>query len=388
MTRFCTSIHSKADFEICLNEALEEIIFEHHSLSCLGELDTKSVLEMLGHWKKAGRKALLQWDLIHDEAAFQEATSVLKELPLEEFYAVRVQDLGAANWLRNHYSHLKIQWIVEGSNHNLKGLMRWSEFLKPQLDRMILSSEIPETILQQCITKLTQDCEILGIGSVNLFYSPRHLLSPLKANEEETTKTIRASISTEETPHLKLETVESRHGTFLFHDRDLFLLEHFSKLEELGLKFFRLDLRNSGMNWLPTILKLNPKDKEAIKKMKKKWPRKTFQGFFRANRTDKALARMKNPFRVNNSFRPVAEVLEASKNHHLALQIKQSIKAGIQLWGVTPEGRTLELDTNQMTDIKKNLIESALPDQIVMIRHVKFAVPKTLVYSDEPDFGR
>ena len=64
---------------------------------------------------------------------------------------------------------------------------------------------------------------------------------------------------------------------------------------------------------------MNPNDKEAIKKMKKKWPRKTFQGFFRANRTDKALVRMKNPFRVNNSFRPVAEVLEASKNHHLAL---------------------------------------------------------------------
>ena len=386
MTHFCTTIHRQTDFEICLKIPIKEIIFEHQSLSRLGELDTATILEMLERWKKVGRIALLQWDLLHDEKSFQEAIGVLKELPLEKFFAIRVQDLGAANWLRKHHSNLKLQWIVEGSNHNLKGLLRWSEFLKPQLDRLVLSSEIPESVLKRCFTELPQGCEILGIGRVLLFYSPRHLLSSLNETNEKSPGMLSVSVSTEETPQRKLATIESKHGTFLFYDRDLFLLEHFSRLNDFGLQAFRLDLRHVGMQWLPSIINTDPEDKASITKLKKEWPSKTFQGFFRANRTDKALKRMKNPFRQAGSSRPVAEVLEASKNHHLALLIKQSIRSGVQLWGVTPEGRILELKSNQLTDIQYNHLEAAEPDQVVLIPHEKYAVPKTLVYSVKPNF--
>ena len=96
---------------------------------------------------------------------------------------------------------------------------------------------------------------------------------------------------------------------------------------------------------------------------------------------------MKNPFRQTGSSRPVAEVLEASKNRHLAILIKQSIRSGVQLWGVTPEGRILELKSNQLTDIQYNHLELAEPDQVVLIPHEKYAVPKTLVYSVKPNFG-
>ena len=184
MTHFCTSIQRRADFEICQKLPIKELIFEHQSLSRLGELETATLLEMLEAWKTNGGKAFLQWDLLHDEKSFEKALEVLKKLPLEHFDAVRVQDLGAAYWLRKNHSHLKLHWIVEGSNHNLKGLQRWSNFLKPQLDRFVLSSEIPGNILQRCIAELPQECEILGIGSILLFYTPRHLLNPLNLNPD------------------------------------------------------------------------------------------------------------------------------------------------------------------------------------------------------------
>ena len=167
-------------------------------------------MKMLEQWKKIGRIALLQWDLLHDEKSFQEAIGILKELPLEEFFAIRVQDLGAANWLRKHHRNLKLQWIVEGSNHNIKGLLRWSEFLKPQLDRLVLSSEIPESVLKRFFTELPQGCEILGIGRVLLFYSPRHLLSSLNETNEKSPGMLSASVSTEETPQRKLKTIENK----------------------------------------------------------------------------------------------------------------------------------------------------------------------------------
>ena len=124
MIHFCTSIQRHADFEICQEFPLKELIFEHQSLSRFGELETTALLEMLEALKTNGGKAFLQWDLLHDEKSFEKAVEVFKKLPLEDFDAVRVQDLGAANWLRRNHSHLKLHWIVEGSNHNLKGLQR------------------------------------------------------------------------------------------------------------------------------------------------------------------------------------------------------------------------------------------------------------------------
>ena len=388
MTHFCTSIQRQADFEICQKLPLKELIFEHQSLSRFGELETATLLEMLEAWKTSGGKAFLQWDLLHDEKSFEEAVEVIKKLPLEYFDAVRVQDLGAANWLRNNHSHLKLHWIVEGSNHNLKGLQRWSDFLKPQLDRFVLSSEIAGNILQRCISELPQECEILGIGSILLFYTPRHLLNPLNLNPDEPSEVRRAWVATLETPHRKLRTMENKHGTFLFYDRELFLLEHYSELKSWGLKSFRLDLQRVGMQWLNSVLVTDPENQESIKNLRENWPCKTFQGFFRANKTDKAIQRMKNPYRQSESSRPVAEVLEASKNRHLALLIKQRIIPGLQLWGLTPEGRILELETQPMMDMRHHQVEAAEPDQIVLIPHVKYAVPKTLIFAVQPELGK
>ena len=326
--------------------------------------------------------------MLHDENSFEKAVEVFKKLPLEHFNAVRVQDLGAANWLRKNHSHLKLHWIVEGSNHNLKGLQRWSNFLKPQLDRFVLSSEIPGNILQRCISELSQECEILGIGSILLFYTPRHLLNPLNLNPDEPSEVRRAWVATLETPHRKLRTTENKHGTFLFYDRELFLLEHYSELKSWGLKSFRLDLQRVGMQWLNSVLVSDPENQESIKNLRENWPCKTFQGFFRANKTDKAIQRMKNPYRQSESSRPVAEVLEASKNRHLALLIKHRIIPGVQLWGLTPEGRILELETQPMMDMRHHQVEAAEPDQIVLIPHVKYAVPKTLIFAVQPELGK
>ena len=97
---------------------------------------------------------------------------------------------------------------------------------------------------------------------------------------------------------------------------------------------------------------------------------------------------MKNPYRQSESSRPVAEVLEASKNRHLALLIKQRIIPGLQLWGLTPEGRILELETQPMMDMRHHQVEAAEPDQIVLIPHAKYAVPKTLIFAVQPELGK
>ena len=158
MTHFCTYVHDSAQLESCLKTPLEEIILEHRFLSRLGGLETENLLNLLELWTDSGRSALLQWDLLHNESELSQAVQVLEKLPLHRFSAIRVQDLGAANWLRKTRPELKFHWIVEGSNHNLKGLLRWYELLIPQLQRLVLSTELPGKMLQHCIRDLKVGC--------------------------------------------------------------------------------------------------------------------------------------------------------------------------------------------------------------------------------------
>ena len=52
------------------------------------------------------------------------------------------------------------------------------------------------------------------------------------------------------------------------------------------------------------------------------------------------------------------------------------------------EGRILELETQPMMDIRHHQVETAEPDQIVLIPHVKYAVPKTLIFAVQPELGK
>ena len=47
------------------------------------------------------------------------------------------------------------------------------------------------------------------------------------------------------------------------------------------------------MQWLNSVLVSDPENQESIKNLRENWPCKTFQGFIRANKTDKAIQRMK-----------------------------------------------------------------------------------------------
>ena len=387
MTHFCTYVRDSAQLEFCLKTPLEEIILEHRFLSRLGGPETEKLLNLLELWTDSGRSALLQWDLLHNESELSQAVQVLEKLPLHRFSAIRVQDLGAANWLRKTRPELKLHWIVEGSNHNLKGLLRWYGLLIPQLQRLVLSTELPGKMLQHCIRDLKVGCEILGLGSMLMFYTPRRLISALNETKTPDQNDLDVWAAFNDTPHRKFRTLENSHGTFLFHDRDLFLLDRLPQLSEWGLEAFRLDLRRVSIEWLSMITEADLNDQKQIKNLRRKWPFRTSQGFFRANHTDRALQRMKNPFLITQEESPVAVVLESIKQQHLALHIKRPFQCGSTLWSVTPEGRILEISVTWMTNLQSKPLSIAQTDQVVLIPHSKFVTSQSLVYVRKPSLS-
>ena len=68
---------------------------------------------------ESGLSPVLQWDTLCTESNFENCIKRLDDLPLSKFAAIRVQDIGAAEWVRHELPEIPIHFIAEAGNHNL-----------------------------------------------------------------------------------------------------------------------------------------------------------------------------------------------------------------------------------------------------------------------------
>ena len=381
--QFSTYLESLSQLKQILKTSIREVILEHKSLSRMGSLDTKSLLPLIDAALVAEMSPVLQWDILSTEKTFQHSLSLLSRLPLAKFYAIRVQDLGAAEWIRQEHPELPLHLIVETGNHNLTGLQRWIKYFGPQLQRLVLSTELPKSILKEYSQILTVPCEILATGRILLFYTPRKLLN-LYSLSHDTSYCIEKTLIPSDQPQRMFPTIENQHGTFMFHHRDLFLLDFLPELENTGLSVLRLDLRhlNFSGTWIKKIDGLLESfDKKKIKVLKSKWPTKITHGFFRANRTDLSIERIKNPHLKDHGETLTGYVVEAVKEEHLILLTRKSFRRGTPLLGITPEGRECEILTDSIHTTDGQPAEDIISGKLYQVPHVKYVTAQTLVYS-------
>jgi len=380
---FNTYIRSQIELEQIQQSSVNEVILEHKSLSRLGKLDTKTLITLLDAALSAGMSPVLQWDILSTEQTFQHSISLLNSLPLAKFYAIRVQDHGAAEWFRQENPEIPIHLIVETGNQNLKGLQRWTEYFGGQLQRLVLSTELPKSKLKEYSKFLKVPCEILAVGRILLFYSPRKLLN-LYNKIKTDSYFLEKNLLPNDQPQRIFPSIENQHGTFMFHHRDLFLLDLLPELENTGLSVLRLDLRHLDFSgeWIKKISGLiNSFDKKKVKVLKSKWPSKITHGFFRANRTDLAIERIKNPHLRDHGETLAGYVIEAIKEEHMIILARKSFQRGAPLIGITPEGRECKISTDTIHTTDGRPAEVIISGKLYQIPHVKYVIPQTLIYS-------
>ena len=170
----------------------------------------------------------------------------------------------------------------------------------------------------------------------------------------------------------------------MFFNRDLFLLDLLPELTNSGLSYLRIDLRHLDPSY-EFINKLNDIivsfDKSKIDKLKSSWPVKITHGFFRANRTDLAINRIKNPYLKNHSENLVGYVLESVKKEHIILLVRKTFKCGESLTAITPEGRKCVILTNNIKNSSGLPVTEIIPENIYQVPHVKYVTTQTLIYN-------
>jgi U32 family peptidase len=295
----------------------------------------------------------------------------LEKIDLNLFYAIRVQDPGALNYLVENFPDLKVQMILENGNHNLAAIKNWVALGGQNLERIILSIELPKDILKTYIfelSKLKISAELMGLGPILLFYSPRSLLNPLLEVKKDE---VSALVSSAESPHKGFKVVENSHGTFMYNTRDHFILDEIESLREMGLPYLRVEADPSLLSNISSLI--DNFTQEKVDSIKEKYPNKLMKGFFLVNKTDVLFPKLKNYRIARLDENYLGEVVDVHKKKMMGILLKNP-KLDLEIFDSieikTPEGKSKTLKVLDLKNSSLDKIERAQSGSIVFVPHL------------------
>lgn len=390
--QFNTFISSIPDLEQCVNAPnLEEVLLEPILLARQGKLTENQVKTLAGEALKRGLRPVLVWDILMPERVMNDVCEKLKKWDLSQFAAIRVCDPGVAYWLKIHFPKMPLQLIVETGNHNLESLLGWCEIFRETLERLILSIELPEEKLIEYCQKLPVACELLGVGQILLFYSPRSLLWERQKEEDNlyelnpnSTLYLEAKAAFEDAPNRHFPTLETIHGTLMFLDKDQFILDKLEGLRSARLHTVRLDLRHleKNGNVAVNIDNICHQIIEDPATLRLNWVRETRAPFFKANRTTALFSRMKSKVADYRNEHCLAEVLTGESGKYVVFQTLRDFNVSQIQRMIMPTGEEIKIPPEIIfRNLNGEQLETFTDDQIIVTNWIKKAVPGTLLLS-------
>jgi putative protease len=378
LTTYAQNLH---ELSLLKDLGYEEVILEARTLARFGTLSKEKFILLSTRARELGLRVLLEWDILMTEDVFHSKTAVLVDLlPFSD--AIRVQDPGALHWVIEK-TDKPIHFIAENGNHNLKSLKGWIELSLGRLERIILSIELSKDALQSYLRELTTPCELLGLGRILLFYTPRPLLSALIPEKISLNEDLMALGESEESPHKGFPVHENEHGTFMFHIKEFCLLDFSSELREYGLSFLRIDQRFEKPSKLQEITHLAKNlTSDQFEEFKSLYPQDLMRGFYLVNKTDVLFPKLKNSRLQNREGSFVGEVLEVEKGSHLAIMVKNAkgLKKTDHLKILHPKGEVFESRIYYLKNLSNEDVDIILNDNIAIIQFIGGVWVKSQVF--------
>jgi len=355
-----------------------EVILAGSDFSRFGRIPLPDMEELAREAKNMGLRTVFEWDILMTENVLQQKKILLSQIDLNNFDAFRLQDFGTLEYILKNFKQ-PIQFVAESGNHNIHALSRIEHYAGNRLERFALSCELPLHSLQEISKHMATPCEVLGLGPILLFYSPRSLLSPLTSGEEiahhkaQELGALEATAKSEETPHKGFMIMQNSHGTFMLYPKDLGLLGVTSELKSAGIKFFRADMRyHRPFEFLQKVFHFfaHGGDGNALLK---EYPRPCIKGFFHINRSDSVLPKLKNAHRQERHENYLGDILDVRKKDIMALHLIHSteqLKVGDKIMIRTPEGKEKLMTISILQDLARSQITGPCNNQVVLLPHV------------------
>ncbi|MFX3675677.1 MAG: U32 family peptidase [bacterium] len=362
------------DLEKLSRNGVAEVLIGSKQLSRLGAFDQEQMINAAKQAKKLSLKAVLLCDALVSERDFPAYQKRL-EAVLPYFESARALDPGVMQFLFDK-SSLKLQFVADTGNHNLPGLLAWENYFGDRLERLVLSIELSKESLSHIIPALKTPCELLVLGRILLFHSPRNLLSPL-AGDVTQSDWIEATGASEESPHKGFPLVENLQGSFMFLAKDFCLAEQIDDLRAMELDYMRFDPTGCSNDLAYEISSILLSD--SPKQAKELWPNPVIRGFYGVNKSDVLFKKLKNPSR--DKTHALAEVLDVRKGEPMTVKVLDgsSLKLGLAVKMITPEGKIKEFSISSIKTLDGDALETAPERSIVTLQAVGSACVKALL---------
>jgi putative protease len=373
-----TFVQSLNDIQECQQASLvRDVLVEPRDISRLGCLSLAQACELAKHAREAGLRPILVWDVLMTEWVYKRVIGKLEQVPFESFHAIRVADLGAANWVCENTTR-PIHLMVEAGSHNTRALDGWLRHFGDRLERLVVSHELPEASLAAMVDSLPVEFEILGAGRIELFYSPRPLLS--KNFEFDQDMKIEVTSASENSHNRQFPTIETAHGTMMFLDRDRFVLNRWKILEKLGISATRVDLRHLspkghscvGLAALSRSLEIG---EEIL------WPVPSGAPFKHSNNTTRQFNRLRPRLALERGD-CVAQVIACESERFTVFRAFRRCSLDSRLRVAIPTGEELFLGSMKFQDVQRRPIESCENDQVFVSPWIRKAGPGSLLFLD------
>ena len=352
--KIVTYISDIREFEFLDLSKCSEIILATKLFSQVGKLSIEQMKAIIEECRRLGVDYSLEWDILMTQTRFEIYKEQFLKISSLGFSSLRLRDPGAINFCLTALTDTKIDLLLDsGGHHNIESIRVWRELVGNRLRKVVLSIELASGVVSEFCKEINSwgvATELLVLGRIVLFYTPRNLVSPLYSDEEASSDYIEVDGSSEESPHKGFPIIENQHGTFMFNTKDQFLLEYLDELEEAELKDIRLDLRHLDLDIRVEVLKqsqilLDKFTKEAAKEIKDFYPNTTTRGFFHVNKSDVLFKKLKNKRTQRDDDGFVGEVVDVVKKSHIAILVKgmrskeYAICIGDELRLATPDGK-------------------------------------------------
>ena len=375
--KFVLSLKETKHLQFVRHLPIEDVVLKTCAFSKRGKISDEEIESCIKKLRKGNKYIILDWDISCNTGVIERLEERINGIG-RHVDAVRFRDPGVGGWLSKKFPEIRLQLSLENYSFNLKSIQRWIELFSKQIDRIILSNQIPLSEICKWRQALKTDIEIQGFGPIEGFYSARPLLNDPPTKDCVSAATI---LTGKDRIQNKMSALQSRHGTIFSFEDYLFLLDELPVIEAAGIDYVRLEIDESSHY---QVLKRYYHTEEWIHVLKTRIKGEFTKGFFVENNTDKYFGNLTNRHLKKDQIDDTGIVIESVKGKYILMETNQKLSLPVDFLFVTPIGKEITFSLTQMKSLNGDIFTLEVPAGYYLLPWIKHISPSSIVQIHPP----
>jgi len=317
----------------------------------------------------------------------------LGEIAPLPFDALIAADPGVIRMIREIAPDRTIHLSTQANSVNWQTVKFWED---QGIQRINLAREMSLAAVAETAAKTSVELELFAHGAMCISYSGRCLLSSVmssrNANKGECSHPCRWGYSlVEETrPGEYFPVMEDETGTFIFNSRDLCLIEHLPEILKSGISSLKIEGRMKGIYYVASVVRAYRAALDAIEsegngyRLRPEWLEELCKISHRGYTTGFLFGQPENVGQEYDgaylrSHLFVGVVEQMNSDGTCTVGVRNRIRTGDSIEIMGPRMRNDSVTISRMSDEKGNIVESANPNQKVIMKLPSSTAPYDLL---------